>query len=152
MNLHSRMHTRRHDKVFWFKCPKPSCKSSFRDQSLLNDHLRIHNNDARVCLYCPYRYVKYVDYQAHLKVHFAIREFKCDQCDAKFTSQSQLNKHYQIHEGLTYSCLICNTYETASRHAANLHLRAKHADIVGKNVNSSDVERHMKITNPTIFS
>ena len=146
------MHTRRYDKEFWYKCPKPGCKSSFNREGGLDLHLRIHNNDVRVCMYCPYRYVKNTAYQEHLKVHFAIQEFKCDQCDAKFTSQARLNKHYQIHEGNTYSCLICNTYETATRHAANTHLRTKHADIVGKNVNSSDVERHMKITNPTIFS
>ena len=139
------MHTRRHDKVFWFKCPKPGCKSSFRFQSDLDEHLRIHNNDVRVCMYCPYRYVKYADYQIHLKVHFAIQEFKCDQCDAKFTSQSQLNVHYTKHEGLTYSCLICKNYEIASKHNAEMHLRIKHADIFGKNVTASDFERHIKI-------
>merc|ERR1712137_704414 len=140
LNLHSRMHTRRVEKVFWFKCPKRGCQSSFQFQSLLDDHLRIHNNDVRVCMYCPYRYAKYDHYQTHLRTHFEMREFKCDQCNAKFTTQSKLNIHYSRHEGLTYSCLICKTYETTSKSAADSHLRNKHAKVFGKNVNVSDSE------------
>ena len=139
------MHARRFDKEFWYKCPKPGCKSSFDREGKLDIHLRIHNNDVRACMYCPYRYVHYDDYQVHLKAHFQIREFKCDQCDAKFRSKAKLTVHYTRHEGLTYSCMICKTYETTSKSAADLHLRYKHAKVFGKNVNVSDFERHIKI-------
>ena len=139
------MHTRRFEKQFWYKCPKPGCKSSFNRQGLLDEHLRIHNNDLGMCMYCPYRYLKYDQYQVHLKAHFKIREFKCDQCDAKFSSLGYLNHHYQKHEGFTYSCSICKNYETNNKINADTHLRKKHADIFGNNVNASDIQRHMKI-------
>ena len=145
MNRHKKVHSRRFDKEFWYKCPKPGCKSSFDREGGLDLHLRIHNNDVRVCIYCPYRYVHYVNYQEHLRAHFEMKDFICDQCDAKFRTIGKLNIHYKKHEGLTYACLICKNYETASKHTAEMHLRRKHADIFGKNVNASDFERHIKI-------
>ena len=146
MSRHSSVHSRRFDREFWYKCPKPGCKSSFEREGKLQDHLRIHNNDLRPCMYCPYRYNVDAHYQRHLKTHFKILDFKCDQCDATFPSLGYLNYHFERkHEGLTYSCLICNTYETASKNAAEKHLRKKHAKIFGKNVNASDFERHIKI-------
>ena len=36
------------------------------------------------------------------KNHFRVKDFKCDQCDAEFTSVGKLNWHYTIHEGATY--------------------------------------------------
>ena len=145
MNFHNQLHTRLPGKPFCYKCTIPSCHSSFDSDGRLNKHMRIHNNDLDECAYCPYRYAKPYQYEQHLKSHFKIREFQCDQCDLKFSSRGYLNRHYQKHEGLIYYCLICNTYEAATKDSADHHLRRKHADIVGSNFQWDDVRHHIKI-------
>ena len=139
------MHTRQFEKEYWYKCPKPGCKSSFNSPSSLDEHKRIHENNLRSCSFCPFRYVKPFNYTHHLKLHFNVRDFECDQCDSKFPTQGELNIHYQLHEGITYNCLICNTYEARIRDTVLKHIRFKHADIVGKNLNWGCVKQHVKI-------
>ena len=145
LNRHSAMHTRRFEKQFWYKCTRPGCKSSFQFEYDLAIHLRIHDNDVHVCRYCPYLYVKPLQYKRHLKMHFRIKDCECDQCDLKFATITELNRHYQKHEGLIYNCLICKTYEAVSKHNMETHLRRVHKDIFGKNVNWEAVEHHVEI-------
>ena len=139
------MHTRRVEKEYWYKCRKPGCRSSFNCQLHLDIHNRIHENDHNICRYCPYRYFDPNQYDRHLKVHFRIRDYDCDQCDLKFVTKTELNHHYQRHEGIIYNCLICNIYEAISRRQIESHLRYKHGDIVGKNLNWGIMEHHVKI-------
>ena len=139
------MHARRFEKEFCYKCPKPGCKSSFEGASNLDLHIRIHENDLDACSYCPYTYINKSQYQRHLKVHFRIRDYECDQCDLKFFTKTELNHHYQKHEVIIYNCLICINYEADSQRKIESHLRHKHGDIVGKNFNWGTVEHHVKI-------
>ena len=74
-----------------------------------------------------------------------IKDYKCDQCDSQFTTRAELNRHYEVHDGITYNCLICDTYEARIRSTMEKHIRFKHADIVGKNLNWGIVEQHVKI-------
>ena len=115
LNLHRPMHTKLFEKEYWYKCPKPGCKSTCQDSLALDHHVRLHDNDLDVCSYCPYRYVKHYQYTRHLKLHFKIRDYECDQCDLKFVTQTDINRHYQIHEGINYNCLICKTYEAHTK-------------------------------------
>ena len=115
LNLHRPMHTKLFEKEYWYKCPKPGCKSTCQDSLALDHHVRLHDNDLDVCSYCPYRYVKHYQYTRHLKLHFKIRDYECDQCDLKFVTQTDINRHYQIHEGIIYNCLICKTYEAHTK-------------------------------------
>jgi len=66
LNYHGQMHTMRSENNFWYKCLKPNCQSTFKDQSLLDHHMRIHNNELDKCQYCPYRYAKPGHYNDHL--------------------------------------------------------------------------------------
>ena len=69
------MHTMRSENNFWYKCKQPNCQSTFKDQSLLDHHMRIHNNELFKCQYCPYRYAKPGHYGDHLnKVSFLTGE------------------------------------------------------------------------------
>ena len=138
------MHTKPPGKQFCLKCPIPGCQSWFDRESKLDEHLRIHNNDLAVCAYCPYRYAQRNKYREHLNMHFEIREFKCDQCDSKFTKIHLLNRHYEKHEGIVYNCLICHTYKAACKRNIEFHLRTKHADIVGKNADWDDLRSHIR--------
>ena len=135
LNYHNRMHTKRFDKDFCYKCPKPNCQASFEYERHLMKHIRAHDNDLDKCQYCPFRYINGSDYRTHMKHHFRIKDFKCDKCDKEFPQISELNKHYQVHEGILHRCLICNDYEAAHKISICSHLRRKHADVVGLNMN-----------------
>ena len=102
LNYHKRMHSMRSDKRFPYKCPIPNCQSRFEYEKDLKRHNGIHNNDVDVCQYCPYRYNYAGNYIRHLRKHFRITEFKCDQCEKEFSTVGDLNVHYAVHEGLIY--------------------------------------------------
>ena len=139
------MHTKRSDNNFWHKCSKPNCRTTFRYQHLLDEHMRIHNNEVNYCQYCPYRYVKPGNYKDHLNKHFRINEYKCGDCGATFFDKNLLTKHALIHEGIVYCCLICDTYVAASRDTVQQHLRKKHSDLLGKNINWDCVKKYVKM-------
>ena len=144
--MHIRLHTSPSDSNFLYKCPMSNCQSSFRYDSGLQIHLRLHYNDLEQCQYCPYRYKRKQDYRDHLNRHFGILDFKCDQCGNVFNTQSQFNKHYEMHEGINYHCLLCEGYKASNKNAMNNHLRKKHPKLVGKNVTWESVEKFAKIT------
>ena len=139
------MHKARSENNFWYKCLKPNCQSSFKDSVTLEQHMRIHNNQLDECQYCPYRYVKSSAYKDHLNKHFGIKDYKCDHCTSTFSSKKGLTEHSSLHEGIVYCCLICKKYEIASKSAIKVHLRAKHSDILGKNLNWDSVKKYLKI-------
>ena len=97
-------------------------------------------------LYCPFKYIVPYDYQHHLRRHFEIKDFKCDQCGKLFISNIYLNKHYAIHEGIIYNCLLCEGYTASSKNSMNNHLRRKHSGHVGKVFTWESVEKFVKIT------
>ena len=139
------MHKMRSENDFFFKCLKPNCQSTFRWQSHLNIHMRIHNNELDECQYCPYRYVNPPDYKDHLNKHFRIMDYHCDECDANFFTKKALVEHSSMHEGILYCCLICKTYEASSRMSMKMHLRKKHTDLLGQNINWDSVKKYVKL-------
>ena len=139
------MHTMRSENHFWYKCLKPNCQSTFKYPSLLDHHMRIHNNDLDECQYCPYRYVNISDYKDHLDKHFGIADHKCDECGLTVSTKRALAQHSSTHEGIMHCCLICNSYEIASRNSMKMHLRSKHSDLLGKNINWDTVKAHVKL-------
>ena len=142
--MHSRMHKYHYDNTFRYKCPIPNCQSSFTGKYLLNLHLRVHNNDFDRCRYCPFKYIVPLDYQKHLKKHFGIKDFECDQCDKVFLSIGQLNKHYEIHEGIKHHCLLCDGYHASNKSTILMHLQAKHGEIIGEHLIWDSVKVYIK--------
>merc|ERR1712131_378376 len=130
INLHGRIHTRLNERLNYYKCPHKNCGASFEFDWILQRHLRLHNNDLEKCQYCPFQYIHPPDYQIHLNQHFQIQDFKCDKCGFESTSKRGLARHYKIHEGIIYLCLICNNYEAGHQTTMAYHLKIKHADIV----------------------
>ena len=145
LNYHGKMHTMRSDNNFWLKCLKPNCKATFQYQLELDRHMRIHNNDVQKCQYCPYSYTFAQNYGDHLNKHFRIKDHKCDVCGLKFTTKKTLVQHSSVHEGIIYCCLICNTYETGRKNTMQIHLRMKHSDLLGKNINWDAVEKYVRL-------
>ena len=144
LNLHQKMH-RGGNGAFFFKCPQPNCGSSFRRQLLLDYHMRIHNNDLGKCQYCPYRYEKMYNYYQHLKKHFGVAEFECDQCDKKFPSGTQLKSHHErVHEGIIYVCLICKVYEVKQSKTMFSHFNREHSEIMKDGDRWEDLRQFIK--------
>ena len=139
------MHSMRSECNFWYKCLKPDCHSTFQYQSNLDSHMRVHNNDLDSCQYCPYRYVFPSRYKDHLNIHFRIENHKCDYCGKIFSKKAVLNQHLTVHEGITYCCLICNSYEVQMKKTMKMHLRRKHSDLLGKNINWDSVKNYVKL-------
>lgn len=141
-NLHQTMHKRRSDKLFHNKCPIVNCHSTFQFPGSLETHLRYHKNDIDECQFCPYRYIDPKSYKSHLRAHFRIKEFKCDKCGRLFGEIGQLNHHYSLHEGINYLCRICDLkYVASHKKTITGHLRKKHGDVVGENVNWEAVQK-----------
>ena len=73
---------------------------------------------------------------------FRIKEFKCDKCGRLFGEIGQLNHHYSLHEGINYLCRLCDLkYVANHKKTITGHLRKKHGDIVGENVNWEAVQK-----------
>ena len=142
--MHARMHKYRHDKTFWYKCPISNCQSSFGGKYLLDQHLRVHNNDFDQCQYCPFKYIFPLVYQTHLKRHFGIKDFECDQCGKVLLSNGQLNKHYEIHEGIKHHCLLCEGYHASNKSTIIKHLKSKHGEIIGEHLIWDSVKVYIK--------
>ena len=138
------MHSDLPKKQFEYKCPMTDCRTSVDTPKKLDLHLRIHNNDFEECQFCPYRYYYPAHYERHLRRHFGITEFKCDQCEKEFETVGQLNIHYTLHEGIIYFCKLCDGYKASNRNAMSHHLRGKHTSIVGKHFKWDAVEKYIK--------
>ena len=143
--MHARVHKFRPDKMSLYKCPTAACRSSFGSAVDLERHMRMHNNAFEQCQYCPFKYIFPQDLQKHLKRHFGIKDFECDQCGKLFRSIGQLNMHYETHEGIIYCCLLCDNYEASIRSTIRFHLHQRHKDIVGSVGNWDHIQKFIKI-------
>ena len=138
------MHRNRSENNGWYKCLKPNCQATFDRQGKLDVHMRIHNNQLDKCDYCQYRYNEALQYRDHLNKHFRI-DFKCDECGSTCTTKKNLAQHLTMHEGITYFCLICKTYECATKYNIIRHLKSKHSDLLGTTINWDSVKKYVKL-------
>ena len=144
LNIHRNMHKRLPNKMYLYKCPKINCEASFPGEWKLNLHVRLHENNLHNCQFCPYRYAQDVHYIPHLKNHFRIQDYKCDQCGKKFNTLGHLNLHCEIHEGIIHSCLICKKYEAKTTNTMAKHLKNRHREVLGKSTQWEDIKQFTK--------
>merc|ERR1712131_119767 len=69
---------------------------------------------------------------------------KYDQCKKSFNTIYQLNRHYSMHEGIIYHCLICTDYQASRKDTMLMHIRMKHEDVFGKNIHWDTVKTVVK--------
>jgi len=80
----------------------------------------------------------------HQRVHFNVRDFKCEICQAAFKQQGELNRHFQrLHSGITTKCLVCD-YESNFRNV-QVHLNRTHG-LLGYRWDAKNAE-FVKMTN-----
>ena len=140
---HRGMHGRCFEKRDLYPCNFPGCTASFSREGLLKIHQSIHTNDLEGCEFCPYRFAEPKQYETHMKHHFKLKELSCDQCELLFTTVGELNKHYQLHDGVIYSCMLCDSKYTASfKETMRHHFMKKHSNSVD-NLNWSSIQNHI---------
>ena len=83
------------------------CGKSFKRKLNLKLHEVVHAKDKQFeCSICSKRFKHYVVMYKHVKVDHEL--FSCDQCDKKFISQANLDKHQSKHSGvLPFNCTLC---------------------------------------------
>jgi len=106
-----------------YYCNRGDCRKGFTHHSLLDWHLRMHDNDLIHCYFCPWGGAVAENYIAHMNHHFHIRSFKCIFCDLTFYRKSDRKKHEErFHEIIPdrYKCDICD-YVTHVARKLNYH-------------------------------
>ena len=107
-----RRHVKRHAEKKEFKCDL--CMKGFHLKESYQFHLVTHDKSKRKhCDTCLKTFVKESQLKQHVcsgaPVDTFKDRFKCDECDIKFCSMSQLKIHHKQHRGeITYKCEVCD--------------------------------------------
>ena len=110
-----------------YPCCWKGCLSSFKDSYLRDVHMRIHSNQLHGCSFCPYRTNEEAGLRDHYRVHYQIRNFKCEVCGHAFVNRGSLTQHVEEKHTLerVITCHICNGY-TSTRKNVQKHLTRVH--------------------------
>ena len=88
--------------------------------SALEIHHRVHENRLFLCQFCNYTSNWPYDMRDHMRYHFQIKTFECDQCSLKFINLKALNTHTKLHSS-DFSCTHCHqSFESV--HKLNVHV------------------------------
>ena len=107
-------------------------------------HDACHNQYNTEHMICSISFVPASNLKTVKKHHFRIKEFQCDKCERAFPGIGELNTHYSVHEGIIYACTLCSDYQATAKTTICKHLKKKHEDIVGRNVNWDAVQRFIE--------
>ena len=135
----------------------PQCGESFSVLESLKAHVLRHTNSRQfTCEVCAKAFLIYTHLEKHMGTHTL--PFRCDQCNAKFSTKSMLNDHVnKKHEGIKSSCRFgcgwdawhkrqCSNHEKSC--LLNLLPGAPYTVAVGR-ASSLTLERyHLKLMQP----
>ena len=110
-----------------FPCLWKGCSSSFSRVLRRDLHMRIHSNKLWSCSFCPYRTNEAHAMRGHYRVHYQIRNHKCEVCGIEYVNLSSLNQHYEEKHAQerTLTCHICNKF-TGNKRRLQIHLGSVH--------------------------
>lgn len=91
-----------------FKCE--TCDATFLIHSEYNKHLKTHGKNRFPCLICNKWFGKRYLLNAHQKTHSGVKNYECSQCQKRYTSQSNLDRHIRVfhHQERQYKCSTCH--------------------------------------------
>ena len=126
LTKHNRFHTDSASKNLEFQCRRSNCTTSFHFNYARLFHENIHDNVLIKCVFCPFTCVKPDQLCFHHRQHFKFRDYKCDECQKAFITQSDLNKHLRTdkHSDDKTKCPCCD-FE-AAKLTVYSHLTMKH--------------------------
>ncbi|XP_044523707.1 zinc finger protein 639 [Gracilinanus agilis] len=104
------------------------CRESFPSGRRLLEHAKRHEEEPYPCKYCDYRAVLLESLSQHIAdAHFGDHLYWCEQCDAQFSSSSELYLHFQEHScDEQYLCQFCE-HETNDPEDLHSHVVNEHA-------------------------
>ena len=101
-----------HKNIRPFKCPYPSCKKEYSNQSRLDVHIRTHTGSKPfMCPICSKSFNEKGNLKTHINFHTDKRPFKCNQCEKTYKTNGHLKDHIEIqHMQLRrFICEICSS-------------------------------------------
>jgi len=129
---------------------------------LILRHKKTKHNSGSIkkypCDQCAYIAYVPADLRHHTDTKHKSNIYSCDQCTKTFSTNTRLQRHKDIHAGVTYPCSQCNYSANAPRYLKS-HIEAEHKGIVypcdqcNKKYNkASNLKMHKKIHEGVVYS
>lgn len=127
----SRFHTRDTYKFQCEYCPFQSITKCNLQNHLWNQHkVRMVDDDRQYfqCDQCTYQTPHRTNFVNHTNSHNNVRNYICDQCDARFVSSAVLVAHQKYKHSTKDQDKICSQcgYRAKTTSSLNMHIRVQH--------------------------
>jgi hypothetical protein len=126
------------------------CSKQFPSNMHLAKHMVNHtkaNKNKHTCDDCGKSFKDKSHLSVHIFVHTSEKPFACQQCEKGYKREKDLERHQQMHQGPTMTCILCSFQcqgkQIYRRHLMNVHQGKHECKECGKKcVSKSILEKH----------